>query len=135
MSRISTSAASIEVTGSEMTGAIGKQPDTSWLSVIWSARHSDAARILNVDLLTCLLALLLPWTTTGVAIVAALWVIAFGFALEPRPFVRSLARPASMLSIALFVMALAGTLWSDAPWTLRLHGVGPSLKFLVLPML
>jgi len=38
----------------------------SMLAVVVSARHDPAARILNVNLL----AALLPWSTSGVAIVA-----------------------------------------------------------------
>ena len=40
-----------------------------------------------------------------------------------------------MLPVALFVLALAGTLWSDAPWGERLYAVGPPSKFLMLPVL
>jgi O-antigen ligase len=35
----------------------------------------------------------------------------------------------------LFALALVGTLWSDAPWGERLYAVGPTAKFLVLPLL
>lgn len=91
--------------------------------------------MLNVDLLTCLIAILLPWSTTGVAIVAALWVVAVGFTVEMRPFVRSLARPVSILPVAFFALAVAGTLWSDAPWWERLHSVNQVSRLLFLPLL
>ena len=51
---------------------------------IWSAWHDPAARILNVDLLTVLIAILLPWSTTGVGIAVVLWLIALVPTLEPR---------------------------------------------------
>ncbi len=53
-----------------------------------SARHDPAARILNVDLLTVLIAVLLPWTTTGVSIAVVLWAIAFAFTIESARFPR-----------------------------------------------
>ena len=94
-----------------------KGPGTSLLSFIMSARHNQAARIFNIDVLTALIAILLPWTTTGVAIVATLWLVALLPSIEIRPLLRSLARPISILPIALFALALVGTLWSDAAWS------------------
>jgi len=114
---------------------VGKVPGVSWLSVIWSARHDPDARLLNVDLLAVLVAILLPWSTSGVSIVLALWLIALAFTVEPRPLLRSLARPACALPIAFFALALLGTLWSDAAWSERLHGVSPLAKFLALPLI
>ena len=32
-------------------------------------------------------------------------------------------------------LALLGTLWSDAPWGVRLHGISPTAKLLMLPLL
>jgi hypothetical protein len=75
------------------------------LSFIKSARHNQAARIFNIDVLTALIAMLLPWTTTGVAIVATLWLVALLPSIEIRPLLRSLARPISILPIALFALA------------------------------
>jgi energy-converting hydrogenase Eha subunit E len=49
-----------------MTEAV-RRPGASWLSVITSARHDPAARILNVDLPAVLIAIMLPWSTTGSA--------------------------------------------------------------------
>jgi O-antigen ligase len=122
-----------------MTDAVGRgsgtSTSTSWASVIWSARHDPAARILNVDLLAVLIAILLPWSTTGAAIAVVLWVVAFGCTVDPRAFVRSLARPICLLPIALFALALLGTLWSDAPWATRLHAVSPAVKLLAIPLL
>jgi len=114
---------------------VGKEPGVSWLSVIWSARHDPAARILNVDLLAVLVAILLPWSTSGVSIALTLWLIALAFTVEPRALAHSLTRPACALPIAFFALALLGVLWSDAPWSARLHGVSPFAKFLALPLI
>jgi O-antigen ligase len=118
-----------------MTEAVRREPGLSGLALVMSARHNPAARILNVDLLTVLLAILLPWSTSGVVIVSVLWIIALIPTVDMRPFVRSLARPICILPIALFALALAGTLWSSAPWGDRLHAIGPTTKLLVLPLL
>src|SRR4030081_2746415 len=96
-----------------MTGAVRREPGVSWLSLVLSAWHDPAARILNIDLLTVLIAILLPWSTSGVAIAAGLWIVALIPTLELRRFLRSLTRPISALPIAIFALALVGTLWSD----------------------
>jgi O-antigen ligase len=118
-----------------MTSDIRREPGGSWLSVIMSARHDPAARILNVDLVTVLIAFLLPWSTTGVVIAAALWVVALVPTLEKGALLRSLKRPISALPIAMFALALVGTLWSDASWGERLYAVGPTARLLVLPLM
>src|ERR1700712_4000611 len=48
----------------------------SMVSVIFSAWHDPAARILNVDLLAVLIAILMPWSTTGAVIAIVMWVVA-----------------------------------------------------------
>ena len=114
---------------------VAKEPGTSLLSFIMSARHNQAARIFNIDVLTALIAILLHWTTTGVAIVATLWLVALLPSIEIRPLLRSLARPISVLPIALFALAVVGTLWSDAAWSVRIHAVSPAVKLMLLPLL
>jgi O-antigen ligase len=94
-----------------------------------------AARMRNVDLLAVLVAVLLPWSTSGVGIGILLWLAALATTLEPRQFLRSLQRPICLLPIALVALAALGTLWSDASWEARWHAVGPAAKLLVLPFL
>src|SRR4051794_15924216 len=106
-----------------------------YASFALSARNDPAARMLNVDLLAVLIAALLPWTTSGVAIAAVLWIVAVLFTLDPPSFVRSLRRLASAMPLALFALAVLGTLWSEAPWPARLHGINPAAKLLVVPLL
>ncbi|QWG14446.1 O-antigen ligase family protein [Bradyrhizobium sediminis] len=118
-----------------MIEAARREPGRSRLALVLPAPFSPAAWILSVDLLTVLIAVLLPWSTSGVAIAAVLWLIALIPAIEPRAFLRSLMRPVSALPIAIFALALAGTLWSEAAWGARLYAVGPTAKLLVLPLL
>jgi O-antigen ligase len=118
-----------------MTETIRRESDASLLSRILSARHDPAARILNIDLLTGLIAILLPWTTTGVSIVVGLWAIAFAFTVEWRDLLASLKRPASALPLVFVVLALLAMLWSHAPWYDQMHQLGQVAKFLALPLL
>jgi O-antigen ligase len=118
-----------------MTEAVRREPGPSGLSLVLSAWRDPAARILNVDLVAVLFALLLPWSTTGAVIAAVLWVIALVPTLDAAALWRSLKRPFCVLPIAMFALALAGTLWSDAPWGERLYAVGPTVKLLALPLL
>ena len=98
------------------------------LSAIWAARYRTPAHFV------ALVALLLPWTTTGVTFALIPWLVAFAF-LDLREFPRSLLRPVCLLPIALVVLALVGTLWSDAAWPERLHALAAALKLLVIPLL
>jgi O-antigen ligase len=117
-----------------MSEAVNRELNVS-LSTVLSAWRDPAARILNVDLLTVLIAILLPWSTSGVAIVVVLWVLALIPTLETRPFLASLKRPISALPVALFGLAVVGTLWSDAAWSSRFYAVDPTVKLLALPLL
>jgi O-antigen ligase len=118
-----------------MTEAAEREAGTSWLSAIWSAWHDPAARIRNVDLFAVLIAILLPWSTTGVGIAVVLWLIALVPTIEPRSLLQSVRRPVAVLPMAFVALALVGTLWSDASWGVRLHGISPTAKLLILPLL
>jgi O-antigen ligase len=118
-----------------MTEAVRREPGVSGLSLVLSAWRDPAARILNIDLLAVLIAILLPWSTSGVAIAGVLWIIALIPTIEMRALLRSLMRPVCALPIAFFALALVGTLWSDASWGARLYAVSPTAKLLMLPLL
>ena len=111
-----------------MTGVTNEQWPASMLSAIWAARYRTPARFV------ALIALLLPWTTTGLIFALVPWLIAFAF-VDLRAFPRSLLRPICLLPVALVVLAAVGTLWSDASWPERIHAIGPAAKLLVLPLL
>ena len=73
----------------------------------------------SADIVAMLIALSLPWSTSLVGIFAVVWLLAVAPTLDFRLFLQSLKRPICALPIALFVLALVGTLWSDAPWGAR----------------
>jgi O-antigen ligase len=88
-----------------------------------------------VDITAILLAASLPWSTSLVGIFGLLLLIAMVPLLEVESFLQSLKRPVAFLPIAFFLLALVGTLWSEAPWGERLYAVFPTAKLLLLPVL
>jgi O-antigen ligase len=118
-----------------MTEATRIEPGLSWRSLVVSVWRDLALWILLVDLVTVLIAVLLPWSTTGVVIASVLWLVVLVPTIEPAALWRSLQRLISALPIAMFALAVLGMLWSDAPWGERLHAVGPTARLLMLPLL
>ncbi|WP_316189127.1 O-antigen ligase family protein [Bradyrhizobium sp. SZCCHNS1054] len=97
--------------------------------------RDPAAWWTTVDVVAILLAAALPWSTSLVSILGVVMVITMLPHLDRDAFWCSLRRPISIAPLALFGLALVGTLWSDAPWGARLYAVGPAAKLLVLPAL
>jgi O-antigen ligase len=95
--------------------------------------RDPAFGITVADIFAVLTALALPWSTSLTAIFALLWLATAAWILDYRIYFQSLKRPICALPIALFALAAAGTLWSDASWGARLYALGPTLKLLVLP--
>ncbi|UVO33235.1 O-antigen ligase family protein [Bradyrhizobium arachidis] len=89
----------------------------------------------TVDVFAILTAASLPWSTSLAAIFNAALLVCMVPFLDVRSFVQSLKRPICAAPIALFLLALVGTLWSDAPWGARFYAVNPTVKLLVLPVL
>jgi O-antigen ligase len=104
----------------------------SLLSRRW---RDPAAWRTTVDVVAILLAVSLPWSTSLVSILGVVMLITMAPYLDLEALLRSLKRPIAIAPIALFVLALVGTLWSDAAWGARLYAVGPTAKLLVLPAL
>jgi O-antigen ligase len=99
------------------------------------AWRDPAAWMKTADIVAVLLALSLPWSTSLVGIFGVVLLITVVPTVELKGVLESLKRPIFALPIALFVLALVGTLWSDAPWGARFYAVGPAAKLLVLPVL
>lgn len=90
--------------------------------------------LLGLDLFPALTAAALPWSTTGVAILIAIWFVLLLPTLGLE-FLRFLKRPACALPLAFFALALAGMLWSDDPLADRMLGLAPVSKLLAIPFL
>jgi O-antigen ligase len=104
-------------------------------ALLWRLWRDPAAWITTSDIFLILVALSLPWSTTLVAIFAIAALIAMAPSFDAKAFLQSLKRPVSIAPVALFFLALVGTLWSDAPWGARLYAIGPTAKLLLLPVL
>lgn len=108
-------------------------PESGTASSFW---RGPAAWARAADVNVVLLALVLPWSTTLVAIFAVTWLLTLIPTIDARDFLRSLKRPACALPIMFFALAVLGTLWAtDIPWIVRLQGVSPTAKLLAIPIL
>lgn len=98
----------------------------------WRDRHR---RTTAADVCAVLVALTLPWSTSGVAIFVACWLVATVWTMDWSAYLQLLKQPVCYLPLSLIGLALIGTLWSDAAWSARLFAINPTIKLLVLPVL
>jgi hypothetical protein len=89
----------------------------------------------TADTMAVLLAVSLPWSTSLVGILGVLIAFAILPTINVDAFIASLKRPICAAPVALFALALVGTLWSEARWGLRFYAVAPTAKLLLLPLL
>lgn len=108
--------------------------DSMWGTTLRCLR-SPAAWSETVDLFAILTAASLPWSTSLAAIFNVAMLLCMVPFLDVGDFLQSLKRPICALPIALFLLALVGTLWSEASWGARFYAVNPTTKLLVLPVL
>jgi O-antigen ligase len=97
--------------------------------------RAKAAWMTAADICAVLLATALPWSTSLVAVLAVAMLIALVPYLDVAALLRWIKRPVAAVPVALFLLAIAGMLWSPAPWSERLYAIGPTLKLLMLPLL
>lgn len=105
-----------------------------WLDRFQAWRHSPAW-LLAVDLLAVMIAASLPWSTSATSILVVLWVIVVAPTIDWERFVLDLAHLAYALPVLLLALAILGTVWADGPWAVRLHGIKPVAKLLLIPLL
>jgi O-antigen ligase len=103
-------------------------------SLVSSATHSSFW-LLCVDIHAVLVAASILWSTSAVGIFMVIWFVVLIPTLDPRLFLDSLKRPACLLPVAFFALAIVGTLWADGPWNARLYGISPVTKLLAIPFL
>ena len=105
-----------------------------WLRRLWAWRESEVYSRC-ADMLAVMAVASLPWSTTAPAIFITLWLVAVLPTIGWEQFVRDLSQPACALPLLFFALAVVGTLWSDAVWAERLHGIKPVAKLLLIPFL
>jgi O-antigen ligase len=104
-------------------------------TLLWKRLQDKTAWMTSADIVTVLLAFSLPWSTSLVGIFGIVLVLVMLPTIDVSAFIAQLKRPIAAAPIALFVLALVGTLWSEARWGLRLYAVAPTAKLLLLPLL
>ena len=104
-------------------------------ALLWRRWHDPAAWIETSDFFLVLVALSLPWSTSLTSIFTVAVLVTMAPFFDANAFGQSIKRPASIFPVALFALAVLGTLWSDAPWGGRLYAVGPAAKLLMVPLL
>jgi O-antigen ligase len=87
------------------------------------------------DCLAAAAVISLPWSTSATSILVPLWAVVAAATLDGAALRRMGAVPAAVLPVALVVLAVAGTMWSQAPWPQAFSGISPFLKLLVIPLL
>src|SRR5712671_5044673 len=112
--------------------AVARESAVAWLVKRW---RDPVACATTADVFVILIAVSLPWSTTLVAIFAAVFILSMVPLIDVKVFLESLKRPICSLPLALFALAVVGTLWSDAPWATRLYAIGPPAKLLMVPLL
>jgi O-antigen ligase len=111
-------------------------PNAPWIEGVRACLNPRARWwLLTVDLYPAMVALVLPWSTSAVSIIIVLWLAAFLPTISPRPFLESLKRPESLLPLIFFALAVVGMLWAGDSWSVRLQGLHPVAKLLLIPLL
>jgi O-antigen ligase len=116
-----------------MSTTLEVRPRTS--GILASLAPSGRLWLLSVDLYPALAAFALPWSTSAVSILIVLWLAALIPTIQPRALLASLKRPESLLPLIFFALALLGMLWTNDSWAVRLQGLHPVSKLLVIPLL
>jgi hypothetical protein len=99
-------------------------------------RAFDRARLAQAaEWLAVAVAASLPWSTTATGILIALWLLALVPGLDLAALVRSESRAASVLPLMLAGLAVAGMLWSVAPFHEQYDLLKSFAKLLVIPLL
>jgi O-antigen ligase len=87
------------------------------------------------DWLVIAVAAALPWSTSAVGVLIALWIVASLPNLQFAAVRREVLSIAGGLPVLLWLFAGAGMLWADVPWTERFAWFGSFHKLLAIPLL
>src|SRR5262249_4429012 len=99
---------------------------TSQVSSLQPAWRNPLVLAKAADIIAGLIALSLPWSPSLVGILNVIWIIAVVPTIDPQELAALAKRPICLFPLALFVLAVVGTLWSDAAWGVRLHAISPT---------
>lgn len=102
--------------------------------LVWPATYHEF-NVRTADAIAVVIAFFLPLSTSAVAVLVVLWLLALLPTLSIREVRQQLATSPAALPAALVLLAVAGMLWADVGWSDRLAGIRPLLKLLVIPLL
>jgi O-antigen ligase len=80
-------------------------------------------------------AIALPWSTSAVGILIAVWLVLVLAALDLAAIKRELLTAAGGLPVLLWCIAAVGMLWADVSWIARFEGLGSFNRLLMFPLL
>jgi len=96
----------------------------------------DRARLARVaEWLATGIAVAMPWSISASQILTAAWLLALIPTLDLAEIRREMRGAAGGLPVLLWLLALAGMLWADVPWSERYGGLEGFHKLLVIPLL
>ncbi len=102
---------------------------------------SSRAQLIKVaDWAAVAVAVMLPWSTSGAAILIAIWLVAVIPTFDVPIIRESFAKPAAEksageLPVLLWALSALGMLWADVGWSERLAGAAAFAKLLAIPLL
>jgi O-antigen ligase len=106
-----------------------------------SFASSSRTQLMGVaDLAAVAVAVMLPWSTSGAAILIAIWLVVVIPTFDVPIIRESFAKPAAEksageLPVLLWALSALGMLWADVGWSERLAGAGAFAKLLAIPLL
>jgi O-antigen ligase len=96
----------------------------------------DRARLARIaDWLAVGVAVAMPWSISASQILTGAWLLALIPTLDVAEIRRELRSGAGGLPVLLWLLALLGMLWANAPWSERYAGLEGFHKLLVIPLL
>ena len=100
-----------------------------------TVRRGDLFLVRLADWLVVLIAIALPWSTTGTEICIVPWLLAVLPTLDVAAIKRELKNPAGGLPVLLWCLGLTGILWANVSWSERFQGLDSFHRLLVIPVL
>lgn len=117
-----------------MSSALRSEHPLGRLARAYQAAIASKQWRTSLDVYPTLVAIAMPWSTTAVLLLLALWLLAMLPSLD-RSFANVLWHPVSASALALVGVAILGILWGNGPWWPRILAVGPTVKLLFVPLL
>ena len=98
--------------------------------------HFDRSLLVRVaDWAAVAVAVVLPWSTSGVGVAIALWLVVLLPTLGAASIKRELATAAGGLPVVLWCLSVIGMLWADVSWHDRFAGLDSFHRLLAIPLL